>query len=286
MSGLQKIPFLSSCILELKTWFYDLPSELRIDRPARGDIPPQIFTTHMVYHTIFILLVTPFFSRPRPQAAGAESDAITIKATAICYEASRQMILVARKYRQMYGSFRRSPISATHCTLSAALVLLRMAKRNGGETSPKDTRMIDDCFQVLDELSVSWNIAKRIRESLVRLYQQLLAVSESSIPTLESPHTDSEQSISDASMRTEMLPPPHEGLPQVFPGQMASQMQASLGLPEFPEEMLLDDSLWANQSLDFTLDSLSSDYSSFDMLGRWQFHEAQQHHHHHHHHQM
>lgn len=146
--------------------------------------------------------------------------------------------------------------------------------------------MIDDCFQVLDELSVSWNIAKRIRESLVRLYQQLLAVSESSIPTLESPHTDSEQSISDASMRTEMLPPPHEGLPQVFPGQMASQMQASLGLPEFPEEMLLDDSLWANQSLDFTLDSLSSDYSSFDMLGRWQFHEAQQHHHHHHHHQM
>ncbi|EKG20339.1 hypothetical protein MPH_02353 [Macrophomina phaseolina MS6] len=285
LRGPQKIPFLSSCILELKTWFYDLPPEMRIDRAFRNPVCPQVYTTHMVYHTSYIILMQPFLVRPRNSsqttaaAARPENHAITKKADAICYEASRQLVLVARKYRQAYGSFRKSPITATHCTLSAALVLLRLARQNndGGDSaktiSAKDIRMIEDCLQVLKELSTAWNIAKKIRDSLVKLYQQLRSASEDvgQSSGLGWPNTDSGSSAtSDPLLATQMLAAEQaEAFPQAFSGDSAPGVPESMSLADFSEEMLFDDSLWVNTGLDPTLDSLTSDYNSFDILGQW-----------------
>ncbi|KAH7007807.1 putative Zn(II)2Cys6 transcription factor [Macrophomina phaseolina] len=274
LTGPQKFPFILSCILELKNWFYDLPSELRIDRLSWQNTPPQVYTMHMVYHTSFILLMKPFLGRSQPPeaAAAAANNSITKKACAICYEASRKIILVARKYRQVYGSFRRSPISATHCTLSAALVLFRMAKLNGGEIVIRDKRMIEDCLQVLEELSTAWNIAKRIRESLVKLYRQLQAESKDSSAGVESAHTDDGRSDLDAHgnapVNAQIPAERYEGLSHALTSDdPTSDLQEFVCFGSSPEEMLLDDSLWANPNMNLTLDLLTEDYYNFDLWG-------------------
>lgn len=72
----------------------------------------------------------------------------------------------------MFGSFRRSPISVTHCTLSAVLTLLN-ARNNkwDGVVEASNNKNIELGLKVLEELSVSWNPARRFRQSLQKLYR-------------------------------------------------------------------------------------------------------------------
>jgi hypothetical protein len=93
------------------------------------------------------------------------------------------MIIIAQKYRRMFGSFRLSPITATHCILSAALIIVEKCcspkysqlKQKSEDDVP---RMLPPhaaaglCFQVLREMSTSWNIAKRIGRNLEIVYVQ------------------------------------------------------------------------------------------------------------------
>lgn len=164
--------FANSCLLELRTWLYDLPAELRIDRADANQFP-QAYLLHMVYHTSFILLMKPFLESRRgkeqPQEAPPRDDAkednlMAARAVEVCYEAARQICLVSRKYRQVFGGFQKSPISATHCTLSAALIFLGAQKRDPARMS--HYHGIEACLKNLEELSTSWDIAKRFLESL------------------------------------------------------------------------------------------------------------------------
>ncbi|KAF9870578.1 hypothetical protein CkaCkLH20_11884 [Colletotrichum karsti] len=170
--GPQRISFLHSCTLELKTWFYELPAELRIDRP--NDLP-QVYTLNMVYHTCCILLFKPFLLRPSKQPpATLKSDAVR-RAEVLCVESAKRICLACKKYRQVFGGFRRSPISATHCILTASLVLIQYALPDpdmAGSGRPCCTPYIELCLEVLAELSTSWNPAGRMRADLIRLLYQ------------------------------------------------------------------------------------------------------------------
>lgn len=173
--GAKRASFLTSCLLELKTWFYDLPAELRIERATGPARIPQVYTLHMVYHTSFILLMKPFLPHSRltkiVEGQKSPKDALAEKASARCCESAREICNIAKKYRYVFGGFRLSPLSATHCTLSAALVLLQ-AKKMGLEKVSTCDYNIKICLEVLEQLSTSWNPAKRIWESLLRLYAQ------------------------------------------------------------------------------------------------------------------
>ncbi|KAI8257643.1 hypothetical protein K4K58_003865 [Colletotrichum sp. SAR11_239] len=169
--GPQRISFLHSCTLELKTWFYELPADLRIDRP--NDIP-QVYTLNMVYHTCCILLFKPFLLRPKQTTTAPKTDAIK-RAETLCIESAKRICLASKKYRQVFGGFRRSPISATHCILTASLVLIQYASpdpdmSNSGR--PCCTPYIEMCLEVLGELSTSWNPAGRMRSDLIKLLYQ------------------------------------------------------------------------------------------------------------------
>ncbi|KAI8238080.1 Nitrogen assimilation transcription factor nirA [Colletotrichum sp. SAR 10_99] len=169
--GPQRISFLHSCTLELKTWFYELPADLRIDRP--NDIP-QVYTLNMVYHTCCILLFKPFLLRPKQTTTTPKTDAIK-RAETLCIESAKRICLASKKYRQVFGGFRRSPISATHCILTASLVLIQYASpdpdmSNSGR--PCCTPYIEMCLEVLGELSTSWNPAGRMRSDLIKLLYQ------------------------------------------------------------------------------------------------------------------
>jgi hypothetical protein len=93
------------------------------------------------------------------------------------------MCVVAQKYRQTFGSFKLSPITPTHCMLSAALIIIEkccvdpsMKSGTGNQIprGPPPQTAVGLCLQVLRELSTSWNIAKRIGRNLEKLYCQRL----------------------------------------------------------------------------------------------------------------
>ncbi|KAJ5085126.1 hypothetical protein N7532_009897 [Penicillium argentinense] len=191
----QRSAFFDSCILELKTWYYDLPSELKIDRSTGPSRFPHAYTMLMVYHTAFILLCGPFISK---HTHGSEKNETgkqkfheekktsdhsrTEKALASCGSSIRAMCIVIQKYRQTFGNFKLSAITATYCTLSAALTIIENCCTMENKTKPSPSEdgqrsisphvAVGLCLQVLRELSTSWNIAKRIGRNLEKLYTQ------------------------------------------------------------------------------------------------------------------
>jgi hypothetical protein len=181
---------MSSCLLDLRNWLYDLPPELRIDRKTRCPKVPQVYILQMVHQTTHILLVKPFAAAWRLQsltdgvAPQAQEHVGLNRADEMCYRAAEEICAIARQYRQVFGSFRRSPITATHCMLSAALVLLRPASQE--IMTAKTRNSIQECLITLEELSLSWRTAKMILDSLLKLCQKRL-------------HSDSLSSATEAS---------------------------------------------------------------------------------------
>lgn len=181
--------FLESCLLDLKNWSYDLPTEAKMDRTRGTSRSPHIFILHMVYHTTYII-VAKFFSTPRnAQIRPDEEDLIVGQETKstvhdhankICYDAAREVCAVAIRYRQTFGSFRQSPITATHCILSAALILLRKLAVDGkkGSSRLSDQTSLDLCLEVLYELSTSWQPARSLRLHILNILENSQAQSE------------------------------------------------------------------------------------------------------------
>jgi hypothetical protein len=87
-------------------------------------------------------------------------------AHSICRESARAICLVAQKYRHTFGGYHLSPITATHCTLSAALVLLDETENLN---APSHKNKLALCLTVLDELSKSWHPAGHIGRNLRKL---------------------------------------------------------------------------------------------------------------------
>lgn len=177
----QRPAFLESCLLNLRTWFYDLPTELRVDRP--NDIP-HAYTLHMIYHTARILLAKPFIMKENPHSSKNQTDCKMIDlATSICRESARAICLVAQRYRQVFGGFHLSPISATHCTLSAALVLLDETENL---SLSSHNNKISLCLTVLNELAKSWYPARFIGHNLRKLCRSAIPNQITSSPGGES----------------------------------------------------------------------------------------------------
>lgn len=193
----QRMAFFDSCILELKTWLYDLPSELKMVRQSGPSRFPHAYTLSMVYHTAVILLCEPFLkgiksaypqtekicpvskdSEKSDEACQASMQKIIEKAYDTCSTSVRAMCFISQKYRKVFGSFKLSPITATHCTLSYAMIIIDRCcavtpkPALGDETSPlvSPHHAVALCLQVLRELSTSWNIARRIGRNLERVY--------------------------------------------------------------------------------------------------------------------
>ncbi|KAH6713724.1 putative C6 transcription factor [Leptodontidium sp. MPI-SDFR-AT-0119] len=167
----ERSAFLLSCTAELDTWYRDLPSEMRIESSAPAMRAPQVFTLHMTYHTAVILLHKPFLSEGRPNYSSKKpydpstTNPTAINASSVCCQAAEGICDLAEKYRQIFGSFRRCPLTATHCTLMAALISLQIPQ----SSKRPDKAPFDMCANVLRELSDSWRPPKRLLESLLVL---------------------------------------------------------------------------------------------------------------------
>ncbi|KAL3462317.1 fungal-specific transcription factor domain-containing protein [Aspergillus heterothallicus] len=170
-SALSRHSFFDSCLLELRHWKSRLPEELKLTSSNSQNKFPHAYTLNMVYHTSVILLAKPFVPKsPKPTVesmkAPSPSNEIAGKAADLCSEATRQIYLLGEQYREVFGSFRKSPITATHCTLSAALVILRLRCR---PRQKAEGRYIGSFLTTLKELSDAWIPAERYWSSLHRI---------------------------------------------------------------------------------------------------------------------
>ncbi|KAL4908428.1 hypothetical protein BDW74DRAFT_100547 [Aspergillus multicolor] len=108
----------------------------------------------MLYHTAVILLAKPFF----PQNPARSSSGHRL--TRLCLDAVKEILLLGQRYCDAFGSFRRNPVTATHCTLTAALMALQLniAREN-----------LDPLLATLKGLSTAWVPADRNWRSLARI---------------------------------------------------------------------------------------------------------------------
>lgn len=193
----RKRSFFDSCLLDLKSWLYRLPSQLKLSKA--GTPPnkfPQAYTLCMVYHTTIILLAKPYLQVTAKSTASqlAQSpssqrtsrpdsrelpDHVSVKANEIYLDSAQQICSIGDQYRQAFGSFRQSPITATHCTLSASIALLyHCNQRRAVDDSMK--RKFESCVQTLQELSRSWAPARSFFLSLSGMIQRRLCSLENS----------------------------------------------------------------------------------------------------------
>ncbi|OJZ90680.1 hypothetical protein ASPFODRAFT_126325 [Aspergillus luchuensis CBS 106.47] len=163
--------FFDSCLFELKSWNYNLPADMQAKQSESSSILAHILVLHMVYHTSLILLAKPFLPKSQ-NSTSAEQDSSwpgALKVSSICMEAAKEICLLGEHYRKVFGSFRQSPITVTHCTLSAVLLILDsgVLEREFGLRSRMN--LINSCLMTLRELSDSWMPAKQYWKGILRI---------------------------------------------------------------------------------------------------------------------
>ncbi|KAH7123495.1 fungal-specific transcription factor domain-containing protein [Dactylonectria estremocensis] len=171
--------FFDSCLLTLKGWFYDLAPELKIDfggaPPGLRNKSPHVYILNMVYHTSVILLAKPFLPQPVKLSLSLSThrpntrDEFTQQAYSLCVQAVTEICLLGDRYREMFGTFRKSPLTATHCTLTAALVTLRLSREEEEMISGDREKLVLSCIQTLQELSDSWTPPRRYWPVVLRM---------------------------------------------------------------------------------------------------------------------
>lgn len=182
-TGSRRETLFNATLVELQNWLYDLPDSLRLEAGGRANAFPQAYTLHMAFHTAVILLANgTLASKSRGTTSASDDiDLLDKRASCVCYEAATNMCDVARKYRTVFGDFRLSAVSATHCLLSAALVLIQVASNEVEVSRRKAAESnVDLCLQSLEELSVLWGIAGKTHRSLVRLKERKLGLTTAS----------------------------------------------------------------------------------------------------------
>ncbi|KAJ5162551.1 fungal-specific transcription factor domain-containing protein, partial [Penicillium coprophilum] len=176
-SGVEMQCLFDTYLLELKRWKYSIPPELKVDRSTKKNMFPHAFILNMTYHTSIILLCKPFLPKQKQGYGLAEPHNGVEKAaeTAIllCAESAKEIAILSQQYRSTFGSFRRSPVTATHCTLSAALVTFQLHHlgHTQGQTSTK--HLLETFSKTLEELSDSWFPARRYWNSIRQMAQGL-----------------------------------------------------------------------------------------------------------------
>ncbi|KAL4862321.1 hypothetical protein BDV12DRAFT_190487 [Aspergillus spectabilis] len=189
--GIQRQTFFDSCLLELKSWKYRLPADLQTKPPvlSKTQILPHVYILHMVYHTSIIMLAKPFLARrqvqstaePSPESQGrGQAYLMTTKVATLCMEAAREICLLGEQYRKVFGSFRQSPVTATHCTLSAD-------EEEGEAISKEIAKLVNSCVVTLSELSHSWMPAHYYWKAVFSIVKDCQRLQERKPVTASSP---------------------------------------------------------------------------------------------------
>lgn len=162
----------------------------------------------MVYHTAIILLARPYIQSQTP--ASLAPDPLVEKATASFLEAARSISILGDQYRQVFGSFRRSPITATHANLSAALALLNPQNQCRARLNQSDNANIKSCIQTLKELSTAWTPPGKFHCNILKMIQD--TADQQGMSTTSDALTDHHDGGSNPTSGGSHLIPPGNGI--------------------------------------------------------------------------
>jgi hypothetical protein len=113
------------------------------------------------------------------------AGSVTLKAEDIYKEAAKQICSLSEQFRKTWGSFRQSPITATHCTLFAALALFRTLSQDTEEAIVyTGLKNFGTCLQTLLELSVAWTPPRKYYHNLRRMMHNQVDIDNFSITEL------------------------------------------------------------------------------------------------------
>lgn len=224
--GDQRKDFFDSCLLWLKSWLYGLCTELK---PVQGGTPnqfPQAYTLCMSYHTVIILLARPYVQhRELADSTSASPDTLGTKVSSVFLEAARNISSLSDQYRKVFGSFRRSPITATYATLSAALAMLNPQCQNQFKSrlNQADATNIKSCLQTLEELSTAWTPPGKYHCAILKLiqdhpaYQQIVATPSD---VLADHHVDAVDHTSETNYMKDSI----QLVNEIWPGALVDDM--------------------------------------------------------------
>ncbi|KAK1976422.1 fungal-specific transcription factor domain-containing protein, partial [Colletotrichum cereale] len=147
-------------------WKESLPDTLQVDpEDTRGAYLPHVLLLHMQYYQNVIHCHRPWMSsnsiQPQPpQGLGY------VHAQRMCIESAMAMAKLVQNYERLH-TLRRVNIQGVAMIFSAAIILIfaSMSRRRRKKTAQTTTRL-SVCFRALEELSSSWECAKRARDFL------------------------------------------------------------------------------------------------------------------------
>ncbi|KAL4955740.1 fungal-specific transcription factor domain-containing protein [Aspergillus filifer] len=263
----QRSLFLNSCLLDLNSWLYDLPPDLRIDRSTPNNIP-HAYTLHMVYHTTRIILARPFLPTNKDHVSNVQTatsratpnmSEIMNLATSVSRESARAICIAGNKYRAVFGSSQQSPITATHCTLSAALVLLGESEAEAMVTMAKLPYSNSDspassadlvknklklCLTILEELGGSWHTARLIAHNLRRLCFSVTSDESFSVPAAET-KADFAQNLAGALVEGSERVTDAFGIPDSLPDSLGFSVPAESLPLDYGFFDILNEATWS-----------------------------------------
>ncbi|KAF2088896.1 hypothetical protein K490DRAFT_38069 [Saccharata proteae CBS 121410] len=162
----------STATVNILNWKEDLPPILQVDHHDQTTpYLPHVLLLHMLYHQFMIYVHRPYVSKTYiqpspPQGAGH------MHAQQTCISSATAVVELLRLYENRY-TFRRMNIQAVSIIFTASLILIFIiCSKREGRTHDAAVAHLSVCFRALEELTQSYDSARRTREFLVALQRR------------------------------------------------------------------------------------------------------------------
>ncbi|KAK8196234.1 fungal-specific transcription factor domain-containing protein, partial [Phyllosticta paracitricarpa] len=166
-------------------WKANLQPLLQVDyQDTNTAYLPQVLLLHMLYHQFIIYIHRPYVSKTYIQPSPPQGPG-HMHAQQMCIESATAIVDLLRLYEQRY-TFRRMNIQAVSIIFTTSLILIFLicSKQRGSPppvtaSSPSTANATENavaylsvCFRALEDLTQSYDSARRTREFLVALQQR------------------------------------------------------------------------------------------------------------------
>ncbi|KAL5334411.1 fungal-specific transcription factor domain-containing protein [Aspergillus crustosus] len=153
----EKEAMATRCYVQVSRFYNELPSFLKLPASPKTALPAHVYSLHLQYYVIVILLHRPFLR-------GTDASSIE-RYNHICSHAAQQVTAIMKIYRSHY-TLRRIPISTIHVVATSAIIHLLAATSPSPKTARPAAKLLKYNIMCLTEMAQSWSWSLRAVRSL------------------------------------------------------------------------------------------------------------------------
>jgi len=199
----------TSAYAELSRFYNGLPAFLKLPGSSKIARPAHVYSLHLQYYVVVILLHRPFLRRDHHENADHDSTSeMAFHHNEVCTYAAQKVSAIMRAYRSHY-TLRTIPISTVHAVGTASIIQLLGATSADPSISGNAVRLLKFNLSCLEEMSRAWSWSLRAIRSL-QLLAEDWAVGEKLSSNSRQPAMRAQKAPSD-SFSTAELPAPDYG---------------------------------------------------------------------------